>query len=371
LEPLVAIQWGEGYSPLAGYDAIWGGRMFRKFILFALLFPLIAGQVIAGLTLTDLGDLGGGYSYGYGINEKGHATGVSKINDIDSRAFYWDGATMHDLGTNPNGGPSYGFGIDWSDRIVGKANEQAFTWSLADPYINLIDPNNFGSANAITDNGIVIGQVVVPGIGNNTTYWNLGWVSFRQNPGVDSVGTGVNELGQGVGVNSQGGYYSPNLFSPFIPVPLTNTTDISNGRLITGSVTGDAAIYEVDSNTLTIIGRLTPSDPFAMALGVSRSGQFIVGTSGDKGFIYDKTFGLRDATSLLSSDYAGWQILALEDVNDSGQAIGVGRFNGVDHAIILSTLQSNAVPEPSAIVMVGLGGIGAGLATWRRQRPRA
>ena len=48
--------------------------------------------------LTDLGDLGGGKSYGYAINNLGQIVGESYIDATTSHAFLWDGQ-IHDLGS--------------------------------------------------------------------------------------------------------------------------------------------------------------------------------------------------------------------------------------------------------------------------------
>ncbi len=325
--------------------------MLHKFIVVCLALVLAEGQAFGGivLSLSNLGDLGGGYSYGYGVNNQGHATGVSKINGIDSRAFYWNGSSMLDLGTNPNGGPSFGFDINENNQIVGMANAQPFRWTESDG-LQLLDLDNLGSADGINNSDTVVGSIRISDSANNTIVWSADGSPTNPYPGSNSTGSGINDLGQFVGTDELGGYYSPGIFDPKQPLPLTNATDINTSRLITGSVTGDAALFNYDTSTLTLIGRLNPSDPFSMALGISNNNR-VVGTSGLSGFIYDSTLGLKEATSLLSSDYAGWQILALEGISDDGtKMIGVGRFNGVDQAVILSVMPPGpAVPEPNFV----------------------
>ncbi len=44
--------------------------------------------------LTDLGDLGGGKSYGYAINNLGQVVGESYINATTSHAFLWQSGQM-------------------------------------------------------------------------------------------------------------------------------------------------------------------------------------------------------------------------------------------------------------------------------------
>jgi probable HAF family extracellular repeat protein len=74
-----------------------------------------------GGTATDLGTLGGTYSYGFGINSAGDVVGQSTITgNTSSHAFLYHDGTMSDLGTL--GGASSGaYGIDDSGDIVGWA----------------------------------------------------------------------------------------------------------------------------------------------------------------------------------------------------------------------------------------------------------
>lgn len=321
--------------------------MLRKFFVVCLVSLLAQNPAFGGiiLSLTDLGHGGGGYSYGYAINEQGHATGVTKINAIDSRAFYWNGSMLV-LGTNPNGGgSSFGFNINNNNQIVGTANSQAFRWTEAGGLV-LIDPDHFGSANGLNQGNLASGSRDNVGAGTSTVVrWTPLNIPQLIQPGTNAQGLALNDAGQTVGITPGGGFFNPDPNGPLLSIPLDNPTDINNSQRIVGSVTGVASIFDFNSNTLTTIGRLNPNDPFSMALGVNNFGT-VVGTSGNRGFLFDSTLGLQDVTSLLGDDYLGWTILSLEDINDRGQMIGVGRFNGADHAVILNTI---AVPEPNIV----------------------
>lgn len=321
--------------------------MLHKFMVVCLSLVFIEGQAYADLilNLSDLGDLGGGYSYGYAVNNQGHATGVSKINSIDSRAFYWNGSSMLDLGTNPNGGPSFGFDINRNNQIVGMANNQAFRWTQTDGLV-LIDPNHQGSANSINDFDGVLGQRD----GNRTMFWSPSNAPAQLFSSTVSTGSAINGAGQiaGNGLGTSNGYYASDVNASPTLVPLTDITDMNNSGLISGSLTGTASLFDINSGVLTSIGRLNPGDPFSMALGLSETGRAVGTSGGTRGFLYDSTLGLQDVTTLLGDEFAGWQILALDGISPDGtKMIGVGRYQGVDHAVILSDVTS--VPEPNIV----------------------
>ena len=80
----------------------------------------------SGGSKTDLGTLGGSYSYGYGINAGGQVTGVAYVtNDFTAHAFRYSGGIMTDLGSLGGFGAfSAGQGINASGQIVGQFSYQ-------------------------------------------------------------------------------------------------------------------------------------------------------------------------------------------------------------------------------------------------------
>lgn len=284
------------------------------------------------------------------FNENGQATGTTTLQGSPgSQAFFWDGSTMLGIDTIPTGGSSFGFDINNSGQIVGMDNSRAFRWDAANG-MTLLDPGRFGSANGITQAGGVVGER--SNFGSNTSmYWNRDGLPSELHPGTNSRATAINNNLEVIGTNSAGGYFSASPESAQLSIPIDTPTDLNLSRQIVGSVSGIASLYDFNSNSLTTIGKLDSSDLFSIALGINSHGTAVGTSGGTRAFIYDSTLGLQDATSLLRDDYFGWTILALEDINDKGQMIGVGRYNGVDHAVILSTV---AVPEPSPFCMMAM-----------------
>ncbi len=107
--------------------------------------------------ITDLGTLGGVNSYAAGINASGQVTGYSLIiNGVANHAFFYDGATMHDLGTL--GGNSFGKGINDSGQVTGYYDTSG---STTHPFLydgaTMHDLGTIGNGNGINATGQVTG----------------------------------------------------------------------------------------------------------------------------------------------------------------------------------------------------------------------
>jgi uncharacterized membrane protein len=71
-------------------------------------------------TLTDLGDLGGGFSIAFGVNNAGQAVGTSEYAPPNNTAVYpvlWSGGPITVLGDL--GGTSEAYGINSTGIVVG------------------------------------------------------------------------------------------------------------------------------------------------------------------------------------------------------------------------------------------------------------
>jgi len=118
-----------------------------------------------------LGTLGGHRSFAGGINAQGHAAVTAETHNrrknAPHRAAFWDGDSLHDLGTFDGAGDSAASGINGLDEIVGNAHDadgaqHPFVWRGAglvalEPLVDGADGWRLGGATAINDAGAITG----------------------------------------------------------------------------------------------------------------------------------------------------------------------------------------------------------------------
>jgi probable HAF family extracellular repeat protein len=264
--------------------------------------------------LLDLGVLPGqDYSGATAINSSDEIVGYSGTVAGGNRAFVYVNGTMLSLGTL-GGSNSEAFGINGSGQIVGDSST-----STGDFHAFLYS------------NGIMTDLGVLPG----TT---------------SSVALGINSQGDVVGRSDFGGTYSRAFF-------------YSNGTMVNlGSLYGGPNSY---------------SD----ARAVNSSGQ-VVGTSFSNtgpqhAFLYNPGppggpyTGLYDLNSLLLND-ENWDLYQALAINDGGQIVGSGSYNGSTHAFLLTPTNipgPSVVPEPPT-ALTGLIGAVTSIGFWVLSRRR-
>jgi probable HAF family extracellular repeat protein len=325
---------------------------------------LIVSPAVAGtLSLTDLGTLGGSTSTGTAINNNGYAVGSSLTAGGATHAFEYNPNTnsMVDLGVIAGQTSSVANAINNSNVIVG--NSGTLAWEDTGSGLTSLLP---GTARGISNLGVAIGSSP-NGLNNRTAEWSATEARTSYFPTLNTVGNSINDSGHFVGVeNGNTGYYSDSTNI----VTFTHSTGaflpaaINNNNIIAGldeNLPEQAAIYTVSTLTETILGKLLVTDASSAATGINSAGT-VVGTSGSAGFEYTTAGGMVSLTSLLGSAFSGWTIVSASAINDNGQILAEGLHGGVTHAVILS-----ATPEPSTLVLAGLGIAGLLLATRRRK----
>jgi probable HAF family extracellular repeat protein len=305
--------------------------------------------------ITDLGTLGGFFSYAYGINNSGQVVGFSdSYSGSPNQAFIWDSVSGMSYLGSIDGGASEAFDINDSGQVVGSSDsgQYAFIW---DSGSHMQSIGNLGStccsiAWGINNLGQVVGESY-DGSTNRAFLWDS--VSGMQplstpNDGSWSRANAINNSGQIAGEDWNSGtqaFMWDNGNPQSIGLTDSFAFDINDNGQITGSIkTGsgfnDHLAYTWDSSGgVQYLGTL--SGTFSEAFGINSSGQ-IVGRSDYNAFIWESGTGMIDLNNLIPES-SGWHLEYANDINDLGQIVGYGSSpSGETHAFLLT-------PEPVRI----------------------
>ena len=250
-----------------------GGSFVEGFVPHAFLAS-------ATLNLTDLGTLGGEYSYAWDINDQGRVTGEAALETGDTHAFLWSSGEMRDLGTL-GGTTSVGRSINESGQIAGESRigiGQAFV------------------AFRFTEGAGMVSLGTLSGGSNSSAY-------------------GINDSGQVVGQSDTApiitqGFSSPHIFlfgkHAFLWTEGAGMVDL-------GHLGGGTSLERAINNSGVIVGEST------LANGESRA------------FRWTQAGGMVDLNTAIPSN-SGWVLRSAWDINDRGQITGEGLHNGASHA---------------------------------------
>lgn len=303
-----------------------------------------AGQVVGGAlttsgdmhaflydggSLLDLGTLGGTTSVATGINPAGQVVGMATDAGESGTAFLEIGGAMISLGTL--GGPaSYANAISAGGEIVGFADlppdasglsaYHAFLFSHG----GMMDLGTLGgfdsNATAISASGDVVGSAQTPtGTFHGFLYsggvmTDLGTLSGVG--GLDSYATGMNDMGEVVGyANTSMG--TPHAFlwsrgvmndigADYQPTAIDAEGDVVGSGVIDASGTQHAMVYHHLNGTWMDLNNYLPSG-------------------------------------------SNWVLQSATAVNDLGQVVGMGLYNGVQHAYLM-TLPQFILSRPTLTV---------------------
>jgi probable HAF family extracellular repeat protein len=321
----------------------WSGRAFRTG----------PNQPINPAT-DDLGSLGGGGTYPWGINNLGQVVGESKLSSNGETHAFRTGPNLainpatDDLGTLGGDYSSASaindFGqVVGSSRLTGNGGSHAFRTgpnqriNPATDDLGTLGGSN-SHANAINAAGQVVGYSDLPGSG-------MPLHAFRTSPN-SAIDPRIDDLGTFGGV----------------PVSLASAINVS------GQVAGLSIFTDLEGKTLMHVFRAAPNQPINLAadhmaavngnFGLSVSGMNdrgdIVGAmdDGNDGLRAFVVFGLSmfDLNELIDPG-SGWSLVNAHDINNLGQIVGMGEYNGATRAFRL-----DPIPEPSALGLVGAVG---------------
>jgi probable HAF family extracellular repeat protein len=291
----------------------------------------------AGGQLIDLGTLGGVVTRGNAINQSGEVTGTSQVPGQGMHAFIGGPGGLTDLGTL-GGSFSEGFAINNLGQVAGDSTTNggqthAFMTGLTGGMIDLGTLNGFDTSQARGINAF--GQVA----GTSST----AGVSHAMR--VDGVGKLVD-----LGALAGGGNSSGQAINDF-GVVVGSADDA-------GQFTHAALFDAAGFHDLGTLGGST-----SIAQGINNLGQ-VVGQSLAAGqafhaFLWDPAHGMRDLNAMIAPG-SGWTLMDAAAISDTGYITGVGSINGQTHAFLL-TPEAAAIPEPPALALLALGGLGLAL----------
>ncbi len=299
-------------------------------------------------TAIDLGTLGGTFAYALDLNDLDHTTGYSSaVGDAEYRAFDGLNQTLEDLGTL--GGNTFGRSINNAGAITGhsflpySANYHAFVWRPG----NLIDLGTLGGSVstgvAINESGQVAGDSQMASdltdhafLFDGTNLQDLGTLG-----GDYSSATALNGLGVVTGVASLPGELDYHAFvsqaGGLVDLGTLGGT-FSMGYAINGPgvVAGDSTLagdqvvqgFIWQSGLMTSVGHL---GGFGSTIAALNNASHAVGTSTNasglpRAFLW-RNGAIIDLNSTLPIG-SDWTLESARFINDGGQIVGTGRWQG-------------------------------------------
>ena len=277
-------------------------------------------------------------SYAMSLSSSGAVAGYGSTG-----AFLW---TPSDGVRSLGSAGSRAYGINASGQVVGVSSNTATLWSSSSMQgLGTLPGGTTSTAVAINTSGSVVGYAGTA-TGPHAFLWTTG--GGMQDLGVMSGGsasaaTGINDAGQVIG-------YGGNF--------------VSTSRAFLWTVTGG----------FQDIGAL-PGDTFSYAKGINNNGE-IVGYSNAGWGTADHPYlwshgSLIDLNTLLPSG-SPWVLNQATAINDLGQIIGIGSYNGTSSVFFLTQVSEVfIIPEPRTVMLFGVCLAGMGLASaWRRTASR-
>jgi probable HAF family extracellular repeat protein len=368
---IIGSVWFQGTAgSLAGdMRILWSSGSFLAAILFATSsVPALAHDACDHrYRLADLGDLGGGYSFTEGMNDRGQIVGYSINSDGEPHGYIWSpGRGMRDLT------PRSTFSVAWKindrgqvvlNRTQASGKHQAILWSPSGKRVQVL-PTLGGentSAKGINNRAQVVGFSDLPNGDQHAFVWSPGDAALEDLGtlgSTHSAASAINELGRVVGhSNVSTGPENAFIWSPVtgtmrgLPTPgkaFSDATDINERGDIVGRVDGVAASQAVLWSRRTgrrqNLGTLGGSSGYARGINNKRQ---VVGESTtpppepgffdgpQHAFLWSPGCGMQDLNDLVLRNI-GVVLTFASAINDRGQIAADGERGNVTRAFLLT-----------------------------------
>jgi probable HAF family extracellular repeat protein len=305
----------------------------------ALWLCLLASPSLAQVySVTDLGTLpGDSFSAATGINSFGQVVGYG------SHAFLWTKAHgMQDLGTLCTCGPSWASAINDVGHVTGgswidESDNGAFLWTPEESMQQIVFVGDGQGGLAMNDFDKVGGSTSVEP--PEPFLWTKTGGEVNLGPmlgSVEGVVSGVNDRGQTVG------FYIPvDSTQAYLWSQKSGLEDLGQGFAnainfegkVVGSNSANHAFLWTRQAGMKDLGTL-PGDQVSSAAAINFFGE-VVGTSGSRAFLWSPYAGMLDLNTLIPPG-SGWTLSSATGINISGQIVGNGTINGQQHAFLLT-----------------------------------
>lgn len=312
--------------------------------------------------VTDLGTLGtGNLSVANAINNAGVVVGYTDVTPGLPHAFRWSAGVMTDLGVEPGGDDSVANAVNDAGQVAGIVDRQSggygypARWSAAGALTDLggTVTNELGVGNAIDPAGRVAGgQRPANSEGSPIAelYGTDGAATYLGNP-PDSLNaaTGINAVDQVVGSPAFVWKSGTLTMLPALagaPVGSAGATAINISGQIAGwsGIAGSSGAQHAalwSGGAVTDLGTIGGS-AYNQATAINAAGQ-IVGTANPNcvpcvnpvAWLREPGGALTDLNTLIPAG-SGWTLEQANGINDRGQIVGAGLYNGALHAYLLT-----------------------------------
>jgi len=255
------------------------------------------GFFFDGARVRNIGSLGGGIVYVFGLNEAGQLTGTSLNEHRRENAFVWSaGGGMLDLRAHPERDYSYGMAINNRGVVTGSfgASARPFRWSPASGVEDLgVTPGlpSPSSGRVLNDAGLIAGAITIDDERNRAFVWT--------------------RAGGLVDIDTLGSYESA-------PVAVGARGEVAGNRLVSEDAEGDRPfLWTAATGMLDLgIGRGTTAWVNAMTPDLHIAGVVGYGDGRQRAMSWTRRTGIRELGTL------GGRTSVARGVNGRGQIVG-------------------------------------------------